>query len=196
MFGSPLQLLYKETQALLLFKEFAGDSYSGQDQWSFSNDSVSPRGMASASSGYMPEIKSVLGSLHIYQRQNTGVVWTLHSSAGESVSKPVMKARCCSLWDSSPAWEDEAGSPPSAQSLRYRMEPAGAEAAPGYVSLLPVLKIATSVHATANKNVCAVGLRALLITTSVFQIIPLQKEHMLTKGRLTLWLNSFPASQL
>jgi hypothetical protein len=76
------------------------------------------------------------------------------------------------------------------------MEPAGAEAAPGYVSLLPVLKIATSVHATANKNVCAVGLRALLITASVLQITPWQKERMLTKGRLAIWLNSFPASLL
>jgi hypothetical protein len=28
---SPLQLLYGETQALLVFKGFAGDSYSGQD---------------------------------------------------------------------------------------------------------------------------------------------------------------------
>lgn len=76
------------------------------------------------------------------------------------------------------------------------MEPAGAEAAPGYVSLLPVLKIAPSVHATANKNVCAMGLRALLITASGLQITLLQKERMLTKGRLTLQLNSFPASQL
>lgn len=129
--------------------------------------------------------------MHICQRQDTEVVRTLHSSAGESASKPVMKARCCSLCNSSPAWEDEVGSPPSAQSLRYRMEPAGAEAALGYVSLLPVLKIATSVHATANKNVCAVGLSALLITASVLQITPLQKERMLTNGRLTLWARLF-----
>lgn len=76
------------------------------------------------------------------------------------------------------------------------MEPAGAEAAPGYVSLLPVLKIATSVHATANKNVYAVGLRTLLITASVLQITPWQEERMLTKGRLAICLNSFSASLL
>lgn len=64
-------------------------------------------------------------------------------------------------------WEGRTGSLPSAQSMRCRIyssrlqEPQQPQ---GICHCSSVLKIATSVHATANKNVCATGLRALLIT--------------------------------
>lgn len=72
MSDSPL--LHNETQALLLSKGFSGDSYSGQDQWSYSNDSVSPRRPASASSGYTPEIKVCRLSAHLPETKYRGCV--------------------------------------------------------------------------------------------------------------------------
>lgn len=99
--------------------------------------SVLPRRVASASSGYMLECMLAWCRL---TKDKTWGLWGLYRPAGDCVSKPVIKARRCSLWDSSPAWEDEAGSLPSAQSLRHRMETAGAAAAPGYMSLFSCSK--------------------------------------------------------
>lgn len=122
-----------------LFEGSAGDSYRSQDRRPYSNGSQCSRQKSCLSITWVPDRqRSTLGFGRL-TRDKTQQLWGFYSPAGKSVSKMVMKARCCSLWDSSPAWEDEAGSLPSAHSPSYRTETAGV-AAPGYMSLLSCSK--------------------------------------------------------
>lgn len=88
-----------------------------------------------------------------------------------------------SLQLQAPVWGDGVRLLPGAQSLRYtiyhsgRQEPQQLQ---GICHRSPVLKIATSVHARANKNVFATGSRALLCTVTCpdsSQLSPASRLH-------------------
>lgn len=96
-----------------------------------------------------------------------------------------------SLQLQAPVWGDGVRLLPGAQSLRYtiyhsgRQEPQQLQ---GICHHSPVLKIATSVHARANKNVFATGLRALLCTVTCpdsSQPSPASRLHA-HQGQVTL----------